>query len=56
MQRKVEERAATCRGEREFVDARGVKLYSATGAVKANDWVQISKGTTFSSLALYSRL
>lgn len=44
LQLEVERRASTCLGETEFVDTRGVKLFNATGAVKAADWVKISKG------------
>ncbi len=42
--KKVQRRASMCRGEVDFVDSRGVRLYDATGAVKANDWIKITKG------------
>jgi hypothetical protein len=44
LQQEIERRAGTCRGEKEFVDTRGVHIFTATGAVKAADWIKISKG------------
>jgi hypothetical protein len=42
--KEVERRAGSCKGEKEFVDERGVHIFEKTGGAEAADWIKISRG------------
>ena len=45
LQELVDARAKACVGEVNFVEGRGAEPFGATGRLKANDWVKITRGT-----------